>query len=384
MLRQEVAVMRRQVRRPALDPADRAVLVALARLLPRRHLGRFFVQPETLLRWHRDLVTKRWTYPQHQPGRPAIAKGTTALVLRLAKGNPTWGYRRIRGELVIMGIVIAASSVWAILKRHGIEPSPRRSGPTWAEFLTAWAKGLMACDFFHVDTVFLRRLYVLVFIHHDTRLVRIAGVTAKPVADWVTQQARHLSMNLAEQASALKFLIRDRDTKFTGSLDAVVVADGIKILKSPVRAPRANAICERVIGTIRRECLDRMLILGCRHLEAVLAEYVEHYNVHRPPAPSAKPRHPHWTRLQSTTPTQISPGYEEPIVWAASSTSTRSPLELGGRSSRHPQGNARAERETARQRLAPWRSGARIQSLRWRCVSRIRTMACCVSNSASS
>ena len=285
MLRQEVAVMRRQVRRPALDPADRAVLVALARLLPRRHLGRFFVQPETLLRWHRDLVTKRWTYPQHQPGRPAIAKGTTALVLRLAKGNPTWGYRRIRGELVIMGIVIAASSVWAILKRHGIEPSPRRSGPTWAEFLAAQAKGLVACNFSHVDTVFLRRLYVLVFIPHDTRLVRIAGVTAKPVTEWVAQQARHLSMNLAEQASALKFLIRDRDTKFTGSLDAVVVADGIKILKSPVRAPRANAICERVIGTIRRECLDRMLILGCRHLEAVLAEYVEHYNVHRPPLP---------------------------------------------------------------------------------------------------
>ena len=140
----------------------------------------------------------------------------------------------------------------------------------------------MACDFFHVDTVLLRRLYVLVFIPHDTRLVRIAGVTAKPVTEWVAQQARHLSMNLAEQASALKFLIRDRDTKFTGSLDAVVVADGIKILKSPVRAPRANAICERVIGTIRRECLDRMLILGCRHLEAVLAEYVEHYNAHRP------------------------------------------------------------------------------------------------------
>jgi putative transposase len=200
----------------------------------------------------------------------------------LAKENPQWGYRRIHGELATMGIVIAASSVWAILKRHGIDPSPRRSGPNWAEFLSAQAKGLMACDFFHVDTVLLRRLYVLVFIHHDTLLVRIAGVTAKPVADWVTQQARNLSMNLADQANTVKFLIRDRDTKFTASFDAVFTAESTRIIKSPVRAPRANAICERVIGTLRRECLDRMLILGRRHLETVLAEYIEHYNSHRP------------------------------------------------------------------------------------------------------
>jgi transposase len=282
ILRHEVAVLRRQVHRPALDPADRAVLAGLARLLPGRRLGRFFVQPETLLRWHRALVTKHWTYPHGRPGRPGIAKGTTALVLRLAKENPGWGYRRIPGELATMGIAIAPSSVWVILKRHGVEPSPRRSGPTWAELLAAQAKGMMACDFFHVDTVFLRRLYVLVFIHHDTRLVRIAGVTAKPVTDWVTQQARNLSMELAEQASAVKFLIRDRDEKFTASFDAVFAADGIRILKSPIRAPRANAICERVIATLRRECLDRMLILGRRHLEAVLAEFVEHYNSHRP------------------------------------------------------------------------------------------------------
>jgi len=254
----------------------------LARLLPRQRLGHLFVQPATLLRWHRDVVAKRWTHPHGRPGRPALSKGTTALVLRLAKDNPQWGYRRIHGELATMGIVIAASSVWAILKRHDIEPSPRRLGPTWAEFLAAQAKGLMACDFFHVDTILLRRLYVLVFIHHDTRLVRIAGVTAKPVADWVTQQARNLSMDLADQASAVRFLIRDHDAKFTASFDAVFAAEATRIIKSPVRAPRANAICERAIGTIRRECLDRMLILGRRHLEAVLAEYVEHYNAHRP------------------------------------------------------------------------------------------------------
>jgi putative transposase len=282
VLRHEVAVLRRQVHRPALEPADRAVLAGLARLLRRQHLGRFFVQPATLLRWHRALVAKRWTYPHARPGRPGIAKGTTALVLRLAKENPTWGYRRIQGELTTMGIAISASSVWAILKRHCIDPSPRRSGPTWAEFLAAQAKGLVACDFFHVDTVLLRRLYVLVFIHHESRLVRIAGITSNPVASWVTQQARNLSMDLADLANALKFLIRDRDTKYTASFDAIFAADGIKILKRPVWAPRANAICERVIGTIRRERLDRMLILGRRHLETVLAEYVEHYNAHRP------------------------------------------------------------------------------------------------------
>jgi hypothetical protein len=170
------------------------------------------------LGWHRDLVAKRWTYSHGRPGRLAIAKGTTALVLRLSKENPTWGYRRTHGELATTGVTIAAPSVWAILKHRGVDPSPRRSGPTWAEFLSEQAKGLMACDSFHVDTVLLRRLYVLVFIHHDTRFVRIAGVTANPVTGGVTQQARNLSMALADQANSVKFRIRDRDTMFTASL----------------------------------------------------------------------------------------------------------------------------------------------------------------------
>ena len=240
MLRHEAAVLRRQVHRPALEPADRGVLAGLARLLPRQHLGRFFVQPGTLLRWHRDLVAKRWTYPHGRPGRPGIPKGTTALVLRFAIENPNWGYRRIQGELTTMGIAITPSSVWVILKCHGVEPSPRRSGPTWAQFLAAQAKGPMACDFFHVDAVLQRRLYVLVFIHHETRLVRIAGVTATPAADWVTQQARNLSMKLADHANTAKFLIRDRDTKFAASFDAVFAAEGTRIIKTPVRAPRAK------------------------------------------------------------------------------------------------------------------------------------------------
>jgi putative transposase len=181
ILRHEVAVLRRQVERPALRPADRALLAGLSRLLSRTHRGGFFVQPATLLRWHRDLVRRRWTYPRCRSGRPTVAAGTAHLVVRLARENPTWGYRRIHGELATMSIELAPSSVWAILKRHRIDPAPRRSGPTWAEFLHAHAKGLIACDFFSVDTVLLRRLYVLFFIDHDTRLVRLAGVTANPV-----------------------------------------------------------------------------------------------------------------------------------------------------------------------------------------------------------
>ncbi|MDA8400691.1 MAG: hypothetical protein M0008_11740 [Actinomycetota bacterium] len=161
-----------------------------------------------------------------------------------------------------MGIVLAPSSVWAILKRHGIDPAPRRSGPTWAEFLRAQAKGLIACDFFSVDTVLLRRLYVLFFVEMDTRIVHLAGVTANPVAGWVTQQARNLCFDLAERASPAKFLIRDRDTKFTTSFDAVFAGEGVRIIKTPVRSPRANAVAERFVGTIRRECLDRLLVLG--------------------------------------------------------------------------------------------------------------------------
>jgi len=199
ILRHEVAVLRRQVDRPALRPADRALFAGLSRLLTRARQRGFFVHPATLLRWHRDLIRRRWTYPHRRSGRPTVAAGTADLVVRLARENPTWGYRRIHGELATLGIVIAPSSVWAILKRRGIDPAPRRSGPTWAEFLRAQAKGLIACDFFSVDTVLLRRLYVLFFIEHDTRLVHLAGVTANLVTGWVTQQARNLCYDLTQR-----------------------------------------------------------------------------------------------------------------------------------------------------------------------------------------
>jgi len=192
------------------------------------------------------------------------------------------GYRRIHGELSVLGIDLASASVWNILQRRGLDPSPERTGPTWREFLRTQATTMLACDFFTVDTVLLRRLYVLFFIELDTRTVFITGVTAHPTGAWVVQQARNLSYELAQRKQPVKFLIRDRDAKFTGSFDEVFRSEGIPIIRIPVRAPRANAFAERFVGTVRRECLDRMLIFGRRHLNAVVHEYVEHYNGHRP------------------------------------------------------------------------------------------------------
>ena len=279
------------------------------------------MQPETLLRWHRDLVRRKWIYA-HRPGRPSIPAGTVSIILRLARENPSWGYRRIQGELARMGVALAPSSVWAILHRHNVDPSPMRTGPSWKEFLRSQASSALACDFFTVDTVLLKRLYVLFFIELDTRRVYVMGITAHPTGAWVVQQARNLTMVLTDRAHPVKFLIRDRDTKFTSSFDEVFRSEGIRIIRTPIRAPRANAFAERFVGTVRRECLDRMLIFGRRHLEHVLADYVVHYNRHRPhraldqQAPLA----------METSPAPIgdptSPDYEEPTSSVVSSTNT--------------------------------------------------------------
>jgi putative transposase len=284
ILRHQVAVLQRQVKTPRLSWADRAVLVALARLLPGSYLRelRLIISPRTLLRWHADLVRRNWAYPRRGPGRPRTAPAIRALILEMARDNPGWGYRRIHGELTGLGYKLAPSTVWQILKDAGIDPAPRRSGQTWRAFLQAQAETILAVDFFHVDTVFLRRLYVLFFIEHGTRRVHLAGITAHPTGEWVTQQARNLLMDLQDRADGLKFLIRDRDTKFTTAFDAVFTTIGVRIIRTPVRAPRANAIAERWIASGRRECLDRMLITGERHLRLVLSEYADHYNTRRP------------------------------------------------------------------------------------------------------
>ena len=237
VLRHQNAVLRRQIGRVRYQPADRLWLAALSRLIPKRRWGEVFaVTPATLLAWHRRLVARKWDYAnRRRPGRPSTAATIGKLVIRMATANPTWGHRRVQGELVKLGHPIAASTVWQILHAAGIDPAPRRSGPTWKQFLTAQARGIVAVDFVHVDTVLLRRLYALVVIEHSTRRAHLAGITAHPDGGWTTQAARNFLMDLGARATSVKFLIRDRAGQFTGSFDAVFTADGIRILASPPR-----------------------------------------------------------------------------------------------------------------------------------------------------
>ncbi|MGW6480469.1 integrase core domain-containing protein [Streptomyces sp. NPDC055059] len=273
-LRHENAVLRRQIARVRYEPADRVWLAALSRLIPRdRWLQVFAVTPTTLLRWHRQLIARKWTFtPRRRPGRPSTGPIVKQLILRLARENSSWGHRRIQGELARIGYPIAPSTVWEVLHASGIETAPQRAGPTWHQFLTAQARGILAADFLHLDTVTLKRLYALVFIEHGTRRVHLAGITPHPTAQWTVQQARNLTMTLGYRMDSLRYLIRDRDSKYTRSFDAIFEADGVEVLLSPPRAPRANAICERVVGTLRREVLDRMLIYNEAHAVAALTE----------------------------------------------------------------------------------------------------------------
>jgi putative transposase len=278
VLRHQLAVLQRQHAHPRFKPDDRAVLTALARALGRDRWSIFMVKPDTILRWHRRLVANHWTYP-HQPGRPATTAETRRLMIRFARENPTWGYRRIHGELARLGITIAASTIWAILKNAGIEPAPGRSSESWTTFLRSQAAGIVACDFFCVDTVLLRRYYVLFFIELNRRRVHLAGITTNPTGAWTAQAARNFTMR---SDRTIRFLIRDGAGQFAGAFDDVFRSDGTTIIRTPPYAPVANAYAERWVGTARRELCDRTLIWNHRQLEHLLDEYIEHYNTHRP------------------------------------------------------------------------------------------------------
>ena len=284
VLRHENAVLRRQIGRIRYQPGDRLWLAALSRLIPRHRWGEVpAVTPAAPLAWHRRLVARKWDYAsRRRPGRPSTAAAIRTLVIRIAADNPARGHRRVPGELVKPGHRIAASTVRQILHDAGIDPAPRRTGPTWKQFLTAQARGILAAGFVHVDTVLLRRLYALIVIEHGTRRVHLAGITANPDGSWTTQAARSVLMDPGQRAASVKFLIRDRAGQFTAALDAVFTAEGIRILASPPQAPRANDVCEPMIGTLRRELPDRLLITNEQHLRRVLTEYLSHYNTARP------------------------------------------------------------------------------------------------------
>ena len=282
VLRHELSILRRQSKRPQLRETDRVLLAALSRSLPRRSWSVFVVSPRTLLRWHQRLVARRWTYPPARIGRPPVDDEVEQLVLRFARENPSWGYKRIVGELAGIGVAVSASSVRAILLRHGLPPAPERDHLSWRRFLRQQAASMLACDFLTVETIGLTRIYVLFFVSLERRRVEFFATTTNPDGPWVTQQARNLIMQLGDRENRFKYLIRDRDSKFSFNVDAVFRSEGIRIIRTPVRAPNANAHAERWVGTLRRDCLDRLLIWNRRHLDVVLRAYVAHYNKHRP------------------------------------------------------------------------------------------------------
>jgi putative transposase len=287
-LRHQLLVLQRQLgpNRAQFTTGDRALLAAILHRLPRDVLTRLHlvVRPATVLRWHRDVLGRRHARRSRpgRPGPPRTVRSIRVLVLRLVRENPGWGYRRVHGELLVLGVRVAASTVWEILHEAGIDPAPERSSATWAGFLRSQAEAMLACDFFEAVTLSGARLHVFAVIEHASRRIRILGATAHPTASWVAQAARNLMMDLEDAGCRARFLIRDRDGKFPCLFDAILADAGIETVLSGVQMPRMNSIMERWVQTCRRELLDRTLIWNQSHLLRALREFEQFYNGHRP------------------------------------------------------------------------------------------------------
>jgi putative transposase len=293
VLRHQLRMLERRQPRPRLARWERLMLTLLAMKLRslttdvRRHWSRnlVLVTPATVLRWHRELVRRKWAYREcRRVGRRPTDAALAALVVRLARENPRWGYARIQGELAKLGHTIGRSTIRAILRRHRVPPTPQRAqgNGTWRAFLARHREQILACDFFTVETLCLRTLHILFFLEVGTRRVHLAGCTARPTAAWVTQQARQLAWTLQEADTSPRFLIHDRDAKFPPSFDAVFAAEGVEIVRMPYRAPNANAVAERWVRSAREECLDHLLVASEAHLRRALTEDVTFYNHARP------------------------------------------------------------------------------------------------------
>lgn len=284
LLRHELSVLRRSVKKPRLRTSDRMILSALAMRLPRSAWGALIVRPETVLGWHRALVRRKWAAysSRGRPGRPRMPEECRHLILHLAKENPKWGYVRIRGELLKLGYVVSSTAIRNLLRKHGIPSSPHRSRLSWRQFLRAQASAIVAADYFTVETWNLKRLHVLFFIELGRRRILSIGVTANPDQAWVSQQVHNLTWRLQDLGSTVRFMVCDHDKKFPYAIEHVLAAEGVRVIRTPLQTPVANCYAERWVGSVRRECLDWLLILGRRHLERVLAEYVDHYNQARP------------------------------------------------------------------------------------------------------
>jgi putative transposase len=280
VLRHQVKVLSRKVGRPQLRRIDKAFLAACSRVVPRHRWGSFIVAPSTLLRWHRELVRRKWTFKQKCHGRPPIDPELGALICRMGRENPRWGYLRIKGECRKLGVSVAATTVKKVLRAAGLEPAPRRDGPSWSEFLRGQAQAVWACDFFTIETALLRTLYVLFFLEVGSRRLHVATSTRNPSGEFVAQQARNLAMD--GELEGVGFLIRDRDSKYTRAFDEVFISEGVRVIKASVRAPKANAFAERFVRTVRHEVLDLTLVLGRGPLNRILRRYAEHYNAQRP------------------------------------------------------------------------------------------------------